>query len=342
MRKPITAPLIEEKKESKMNFEVEPYIAWQFIKRCESDRLLKEAVSTKKNISALIYDSFAWRFGYKDTRGNLRTNRKQNLIIEVSGKPGTGKSTTGEFLAETVTSNNGQEFSHEDISFTFQDTLKRLRDVVKEKLGFTTKELKSPDIKITDKDLLKLKGITLIKDETKRGQYGVGGRQEEDALKEISDVFRKAQMCLILIAPRFYNYDATHYRFEAWGVDHLHKLGKAIVFDTETGVPRGHIITRMSEKSEIWDEYDPTKNKFIIDTILGQKRSREANYWDLAEKFRSSDVWAEAKTNEQKQAVIRYNLGDGIANTQVEAIMQIAILLDRMEKSGLSRENILV
>jgi len=226
----------------------------------------------------------------------FRTSGERNLIIEVVGQTGSGKSFVSVSLALNVM---GKPLVVEDICFTSDDLLKRAMEIGKSHV--------------------------LIQDE-QINQLGAGSQRESYERQTLEDTTRKFGLSIIFCSPTTRDHSTAHYVLEVICINKRKRLTKVgIISDNQY---LGYFVIKvLSCRHKLWVAYEFKKDAFIK-SILNRSTQR-LSIDDMSRALASHKMFKFARTKEQRK-VVCVKVFPTLATQEINMVVENLGLLEAM------------
>jgi len=200
-----------------------------------------------------------------------RTHGERNIIVEITGATGLGKSLVAVTIAVDYMS----------------------KPIVIDDIAFTTDELLNRSMQIG-------KNHTLIQDE-QINQLGVGSQREDYERQSLEDTTRKFGLNIIFCSPTTRNHSTAHYQLEIICRNDKRRLTKVAILTGDGNYLGYFIIKVLKEDNPLWVAYSKRKDEFIK-TIIGRNTKR-LSLDEMSLSLKEHKQFPFAKTREQKKVV---------------------------------------
>lgn len=228
-----------------------------------------------------------------------RTIGERNIIVEITGVTGIGKSLVAvtiavEWMSKLITA--------DDIAFTTDELLQRSMQIGK--------------------------NHTLIQDE-QINQLGAGSQREDYERQSLEDTTRKFGLNIIFCSPTTRNHSTAHYQLEVVCRNDKKRLTKVAIL-SGGGTYLGYFIIKvLEEDNPLWVDYSERKDEFIK-TIMSRKTKR-LSLDEMALSLREHEQFAYAKTREQKK-VVASKMFPTLTIQEITMIVENLQMLEQMGK----------
>jgi len=228
----------------------------------------------------------------------FRTMGERNLILEIMGVTGSGKS----LLAVTLGVNwMSKKLLVEDICFTNDLLLKR-----------------AP---LVDKSHL------LIQDEQIYA-VGVGSQREQYERQTLEDTTRKFGLSMIFCSPTIQGHTTAHYGLEIICINKKERLTKVAILNGNLYL--GYFVIKvLPESNKLWKEYNKAKDEFIT-SVLGRSNQR-LSIDDMSESLLKHPLYKHCKTSSDL-SIICLKMYPTLTNQENNLIVNNLKMLKRVKK----------
>ena len=202
---------------------------------------------------------------YNEIKDRLTHNK--NIIIEIVGEPGSGKSYSGSTIALFCNSVMNVPFTIKNFAWTNTDFIESVSTFQKRN--------------------------TIVKDEQPRAIYGEGSVIEQVTMQDIEEIIRKAQINMVFISPESRSWHSgVHYILQTFDMSYTNRTNTLLVHpstDHNLTEPIGAIILKHPVDAypsfkPVLDQYEALKDEFISDAT--NQTSRAKFFMNLQKKAR--------------------------------------------------------
>lgn len=217
---------------------------------------------------------------------------EQNMILSVSGEPGSGKSTGVISLIKEVIPNR---FNHKNVCFFDSQILKLAKGLPRDSF--------------------------IVRDEgVDKATFGVGSQRTSRQLQVLGETCRKAGLSLVFIEPEFRDNELSKYFLEVVDIDVENRITRFAVKDNYTKQYIGALyICVLADDHPDIIAYNLKKDQFIKDMREGKLTGAKEDYKSMAKKIvKKIDLEIFSKKKE-RVAFIRTELPN-ITNAEIDMV----------------------
>lgn len=228
----------------------------------------------------------------------FRTTGERNLILEVTGPTGSGKSKVAITLALE----------------------KMKKSLTVDDIAFTTDQLLQQSMKVG-------KSHVLIKDE-QIDQVGVGSQREGYEQRTLEDTTRKFGLSMIFCSPVTKVHSTAHYNLEVVCINKRKRLTKVAIIGSG-GFYMGYFIIKVvSDRHPVWRSYSKKKDEFI-DSVLSRSTKR-LSLDDLSLSLKKHKFFSAARTREE-QKIVCMKMYPTLTVQEIAMIVDNLRMLERLD-----------
>ena len=224
-----------------------------------------------------------------------RTKGEKNIITELTGETGSGKSICAITLALKFMK---KKLEVDDILFRTEDILQRSKEIGQ--------------------------NHTLIRDEQTTGS-GMGSKREEEEQQNLEDTTRKIGLNMIFCSPTTRKHTTAHLNLEIICICKKKRLTKVAIIGMNGHYLGYFIIKVIEENNPLWIEYNKRKDIFIKD-VLGRSMQR-LSLDERSEEVKKNKLYKFAKSREQRK-IIAMKLYPTLTTQEIVSIVDNITLMD--------------
>lgn len=224
-----------------------------------------------------------------------RTSGERNLIMEVTGVTGSGKSNISLALGLNVM---GKPMVVDDIAFTTDDLLKRAMDVGKSHV--------------------------LLQDE-QINQLGAGSQRESYERQTLEDTTRKFGLSIIFCSPTTKQHSTAHYNLEVICRNSKKRISKVAILSDDGNYLGYFVIKVLPEKHKLWKAYNNKKDEFIKGIL--NRSTQRLSIDDMSKALYKHKMFKYAKTKEQRK-VVCVKVFPTLATQEINMVVENLSLLE--------------
>lgn len=249
-----------------------------------------------------------------------RMNFNKNLILEIVGETGSGKSYAGDTIGLDLNSYFNKTLLYSNFAFTNTDFLEKMSKFIKEN--------------------------TLIKDEQPRSSFGEGSMIEQIGLQDIEEIVRKAQINIIYISPSSRSFHTgVHYILQTFDLNYKQRTNLLLIHPPQDNLltnPIGHIIVKhpvdkYPEFAPVLAQYEREKDLFIKDAVNQTTRAKfYINLKKKAELLANDPVYSKLpKKLRTAHIYLKFpNLASKLSKSLLDVVINMSdILLRELEEN---------
>lgn len=242
---------------------IEPIQKLKLIQRLKDNPTFK--LCFKKNITK--------QFITETKRKCTDPTEDNHIVITVFGETGSNKSGSMQSLAFAL----DPSFTAQNICFTNQEMLDRLKETSKKKGGF------------------------YIRDESIK-QFGHGSYRVELEIDNASKTLRQERKSLIFICPEEIHIGSSHYILHVIQKSECRKYTRIGLIDPLTKAYLGYIIIKLNWNDQIWQDYQKKKDNFT--KSIQNQNIGVLDYEKLAKDLIKEKAFNDLKRKKQKKVYI--------------------------------------
>jgi len=228
----------------------------------------------------------------------FRTSGERNLIIEVTGATGSGKSIVSLSMALNVM---GKPVVVDDICFTTDDLLKRAMEIGQ--------------------------SHALIQDE-QINQLGVGSQREQYERQTLEDTTRKFGLSILFCSPTTREHTTAHYNLKIICRNNRKRLTKVAIL-AENGSYMGYFVIKvLGSKNKLWVAYEEKKDAFIKEIL--SRSTKRLSIDDMSEALSKNKLFVYAKTR-QEMKIVCTKMFPTLTGEEISMVVDNLRMLERMK-----------
>ncbi len=281
---------VKGKHEKGLRWDISEMMSLKFQQKTMYDPSFYNVFNSKKNMTRAIK---------KDIR--YRSTGERNVIIEITGKTGSGKSLVSITIASSWMN---KILVVDDICFTTESILERSGVIGKNHV--------------------------LIRDEQTQG-FGVGSDREEEERKSLEATTRKFGLNLIFCSPDSRDHSTAHYNLEIICINKKKRMTKVAIKGDDGRYIGYFVIEVLPEKDKLWKAYNKRKDLFIK-SILARNTQR-LSIRDMSESLKKHQDFKFAYTNEEKK-IVATELFPNLTIQEINMVVSNLKILQRKKEAG--------
>ncbi len=273
-----------------------------FFKQEVENTILDLDNATKTDLTKIFLKDLEFRCR-KTEKNEKRPQR--NIILDIYGATGSGKSEIGLFIADYILSMNNKKFDiNKYIHFTFETLNKELENAEEG-------------------------DIFMIDEQEETSRFGVGSLRQISEIRDTERIVRAKNINFLWISPDMVFDHNPHYKIKAIKIDVENELNYSIIYDN-LNMPRGFIITPRIKNKEILKAYKEYKHSFIDRFIKRDYKDLVKKLEKYYQEFKKVPNFHKFK-NDEKRIKIRLTYPN-LTLTEVEEILNYINLRLKEEK----------
>jgi len=267
-----------------LKWDISPMMMLKFRQRVELNPSFSKVFNIKYNLTKAMKREF-----------HHRTKGERNIITELTGYTGSGKSICAVTIALKWMK---KKIVADDILFSTEEILRRSQEIGQ--------------------------NHTLIRDEQTRGS-GMGSRREEEEQENLEDTTRKFGLNIIYCSPTTRDHTTAHYNLEIICINKAKRLTKVAIIGFNGQYLGYFVIKVIEEDHKLWIAYEKNKDEFIK-SVLGRSMQR-LSIDDRSKELKKHPQYKFAKTMEQKK-IIAMKLYPTLTTQEISSIVGNIGLMD--------------
>ena len=284
-------PFEHKKKDSKVDglrWDLSPMMLEKYRQKAQSNPSFYRVFDSAYNLTQAFKSEIKYR-----------TTGERNIIIEVTGMTGSGKSLVAitialEWMAKPIDA--------DDICFTTDELLKRAMEIGK--------------------------NHSLIQDE-QINQLGAGSQRENFERQTLEDTTRKFGLNILFCSPTTREHTTAHYNTEVICINKKKRISKVAIIGSGGQYMGYFVIKVLPEKHKLWKAYNKKKDLFIKDIL--SRSTQRLSLDNMSDAVKKNKMYVYAKTREEMKIVATKTFPT-LTIQEISMIVDNIRMMDRMRE----------